>query len=178
MPTTRARVRKTNQFTIKGGYGPLIGNAGEHLVIGELLRRGAVATLAPRNFAAFDVLVTVDRFTAHVRVKTKTAWADSWVWNVKKTGEIFDRLKRQGDFTILVDLPESPEPARFYVVPTPQLDQQLRDDFTWWVNQPPKNKQGRPHDPRNKMRRIGHKPEQWDWLKAFRDKWELITTAT
>ena len=153
----------------------MIGNAGEHLVIGELLRRGAVATLAPRNFAAFDVLVTTDQIAAHVRVKTKTAAADSWVWNVRKTGEIFDRLKKKDDFTVLVDLPKSTEPPRFYVLPTPELDKQLRDDFAWWVSQPPKNKAGRPHNPNNWMRRIGHRPENWQWLNGFQNRWGLIT---
>jgi len=39
---------------IKTGRGPLIGDAGEHFVVAELLRRGWLAALAPRNSTAFD----------------------------------------------------------------------------------------------------------------------------
>jgi hypothetical protein len=42
---------------IKSGEGTLISNAGEYYVVAELLRRGIIASLAPRNAPAFDVQV-------------------------------------------------------------------------------------------------------------------------
>jgi hypothetical protein len=36
----------------------LIGNAGEYYVVAELLKRGVIAALAPRNAPAFDILAT------------------------------------------------------------------------------------------------------------------------
>jgi len=36
---------------IKEGKGTIIGNAGEYLVVGELLRRGIVAAPAPRSLS-------------------------------------------------------------------------------------------------------------------------------
>ncbi len=41
---------------IKAGEGTLIGNAGEYYVVAELLKRGVLAALAPRNAPAFDIL--------------------------------------------------------------------------------------------------------------------------
>lgn len=172
-----SRRRTGQKGDIKRGLGSLIGNAGECLVIGELLRRRAVATLAPRNFTAFDVLVAGDQITAYIRVKTKTAAADSWVWNIKKNGAVFDRLKKEGDLTVLVDLPEPQEPPHYYIVPTVQLDKRLKDGFSRWLGQPPRNRARKPHDPKNKMRRIGYEAEDWRWLEQFRDRWELITSA-
>ena len=43
---------------IKSGEGTLIGNAGEFYVAAELLKRGVIAALAPRNAPTFDILAT------------------------------------------------------------------------------------------------------------------------
>jgi len=56
---------------IKAGEGPLIGNAGEYYVVAELLKRGIVAALAPRNAPSFDILTTRGNRTVKIRVKTK-----------------------------------------------------------------------------------------------------------
>lgn len=69
---------------IKLGQGTVIGNAGEYLVVGELLKRGIIAAPAPRNSPGFDVLATNGIKSLNIRVKTKTEAADSWVWVCKK----------------------------------------------------------------------------------------------
>ncbi len=51
---------------IKAGLGTLIGNAGEFYVMAELLKRGVVAALAPRNAPGFDVLATKGSLTARI----------------------------------------------------------------------------------------------------------------
>ena len=76
------------QGMVKRGLGTVIGNAGEYLVVGELLRRGLVAAPAPRNTPGFDVLATNGRKSTNLRVKTKTDAADSWVWMRSKAGVI------------------------------------------------------------------------------------------
>lgn len=57
---------------IKKGEGTLIGNAGEYFVVAELLKRGVIAALAPRNTPGFDLLAARKDSTVKVRVKTKT----------------------------------------------------------------------------------------------------------
>ena len=41
---------------IKAGEGTLIGNAGEFYVAAELLKRGIIAALAPRNAHSLDIV--------------------------------------------------------------------------------------------------------------------------
>ena len=69
---------------IKAGLGSLIGNAGEYYVVAELLKRGVIAALAPRNSPAFDILATKNARTVRIRVKTKTEKYDVWQWAIKK----------------------------------------------------------------------------------------------
>ncbi len=89
---------------IKAGEGSLIGNAGEYYVVAELLKRGIVAALAPRNAPSFDILATRGNRTVKIRVKTKSQEYSVWQWAVKKDGSIFRNLSKDGDFTVLVDL--------------------------------------------------------------------------
>ncbi|MDX1411893.1 MAG: hypothetical protein R3351_07020, partial [Nitrospirales bacterium] len=63
---------------IKAGFGALIGNAGEHYVMAELLKRGYIAALAPRNAPGFDILATNGDKTVKIRVKTKSEQYDVW----------------------------------------------------------------------------------------------------
>jgi hypothetical protein len=53
------------------GEGALIGGAGEFYVMAELLKRGVIAGLTPRNDRSFDILATKFNRTIKVRVKTK-----------------------------------------------------------------------------------------------------------
>ena len=68
---------------VKSGLGTLIGNAGEYYVMAELLKRGVVAGLMPRNAPSFDILATRGNRTVRIRVKTKSAQYDNWRWIVK-----------------------------------------------------------------------------------------------
>ena len=79
---------------IKSGEGVLIGNAGEYYVMGELLKRGVIAALAPRNTPSFDILAR-DRENriVSIRVKTKSAELTIWQYSTKKDGEISESVE-------------------------------------------------------------------------------------
>jgi len=161
---------------IKEGKGTIIGNAGEYLVVGELLKRGVVAAPAPRNTPGFDVLVTNGIKSLNIRVKTKTEAADSWVWVCKKDGNIFSNLYNEADFTVLVDLGDQQTPPKYYIVPTKELDRRLKEIHEWWLKQTPKR--GKSHDPNSRMRRIGLTfPHHRDWLSNAMGAWHLILSA-
>ena len=101
------------------GLGTLIGNAGEYFVVAELLRRGWIAALAPRNAPGFDILATLAGRTVRLRVKTRSAAkADKWQWTAKADKTIFpDLLESDDDFTVLVTLPqELKERPAYYIV--------------------------------------------------------------
>jgi len=50
----------------------LIGNAGEFYVMAELLKRGCIAGLTPRNARAFDILASKKDKNLSIMVKTKS----------------------------------------------------------------------------------------------------------
>lgn len=99
---------------IKSGEGTLIGNAGEFYVAAELLKRGVVAALAPRNAPGFDILAAKGKKTIRVRVKTKSSEYTDWQWVVKKDGSIFRGLSRKNDFTVLVNLTLETKDLEFF----------------------------------------------------------------
>lgn len=155
---------------IKEGKGTIIGNAGEYLAVGELLKRGVIAAPAPRGNPGFDVLATDGIKSMNIRVKTKTPAANSWVWVCKKDKQrtIFKNLSEKSDFTILVDLKDVQTSAEYYIVPTAQLDRELRAIFDRWLRSP--GKRGKPHNPDNRMLRIG----SGEWLSQWKGAWSLI----
>ena len=158
---------------IKEGKGTIIGNAGEYLVVGELLRRGVIAAPAPRNTPGFDVLATNGINSLNIRVKTKTEASDSWVWICKKDGAIFKNLSDRSDFTVMVDLKDEQTSPEYYIVPTVKLDQRLKDIFEYWLKSPSR-RVSKPHNPNNKMRRIGASVAQKEWLSQWKGAWSLI----
>lgn len=137
---------------IKAGEGTLIGNAGEYYVVAELLKRGVIAALAPRNAPAFDILATFKGKTVCIRVKTKSEAYDIWQWSVKSDGSIFRDLRAKDDFTILVNLAQETKDLQFFIVPTIQLDSWLKSDFQTWVTTP--GAKGQQRNPTNKKRNL------------------------
>ncbi|MBA7564070.1 hypothetical protein ES695_21515 [Candidatus Atribacteria bacterium 1244-E10-H5-B2] len=156
---------------IKAGEGALIGNAGEYYVMAELLKRGIIAALAPRNAPAFDILATRKKQTVKIRVKTKSQEYPMWYYSVKKDGSIFRNLSKDGDFTVLVDLAMATKDLKFYIVPTHQIDGWLREGFDEWVKTPGKN--NRPHDPTNKLRYLIQEKYARE-LSKYLNQWEKL----
>ena len=156
---------------IKAGEGTLIGNAGEFYVAAELLKRGIIAALAPRNAHSLDIVAAKGTRTARIRVKTKSAAYDDWQWMIKKDGTIFRDISRSGDFTILVNLSEDTKDMEYFVVPTHTLNKWLTDDHNTWVKTPGRN--GRPHNPENKKRHLSL-PKRINSLLPFRNSWDSL----
>ena len=156
---------------IKAGKGTLIGNAGEYFVVGELLRRGIVAALAPRNTPGFDVVAVDGMASANIRVKTRTAAADSWTWQAKSDGAIF-RDVTENDFTVMVDLKEAGLNVDYYIVRTEDLEESLVRDYNHWLATPGGGgRERREH----KMRRCGNWDPHLAWLDGARGSWQVIT---
>lgn len=153
---------------VKAGEGTLVGNAGEFYVVAELLKRGVIAALAPRNSPSFDILATKGDKTVRIRVKTKSEQYDDWQWMAKKDGSLFRSLSDQADFTVLVNLTRETKDLQFFIVSTTTLNTWLTDDFKKWVETPGKN--NRPHDPTNKKRCMGYSKNK-DKLSS---DWDVI----
>jgi hypothetical protein len=156
---------------IKSGEGTLIGNAGEYFVMAELLKRGVIAALAPRNAPGFDILATSPEKTVRIRVKTKTEEYTDWQWSVKKEGSIFRHLQNEGDCTVLVNLTVETRDMDYFILPTPVLDRWLKDDFDTWLASP--GKKGRMHSRDNPKRNLSYSVYE-ERLREYRMKWELL----
>jgi hypothetical protein len=156
---------------IKAGEGLLIGNAGEYYVMAELLKRGIIAALAPRNAPSFDILAAKGNRTVRIRVKTKSQEYPVWQWSVKKNGSIFRDLSQDGDFTVLVDLAMEPKDLKFYVLLTHQFDAWLKEDFEKWVGTPGKN--NRPHSLSNPKRNLSQEKYALE-LSKYLNQWERL----
>jgi len=157
---------------IKEGFGTLIGNAGEHYVMAELLKRGIIAALAPRNAPAFDILATnpgeIEKIVS-IRVKTKSEQYDVWQYMEKKDGTIFRYLQKTGDFTILVHLAEDVINMRYFIVPTKVINNLLKQDFEEWLRTPGKG--GRMHSKDNKKRNLPYTKHEKE-LKGYENNWD------
>ncbi|MBI4644115.1 MAG: hypothetical protein HY790_10625 [Deltaproteobacteria bacterium] len=163
---------------IKAGEGGLIGSAGEFYVMAELLKRGVIAGLLPRNTRSFDILATKNNCNVRIRVKTKSQEYSDWQWVIKKDNSIFRDLSDDGDFIVLVDLSMDTKDIKFYIMPTKQVDEMLRNDHNEWLNTPGKN--GRPHDPKNKKRhlsQIKHAKELSTFLNNWDKLWKISQPA-
>ncbi len=156
---------------IKDGLGTLIGNAGEHLVMAELLKRGIIAALAPRNSLAFDILATNHKKTVNIRVKTKSGEINTWQWSIKKDGEVFKYLNNENDFSVLVNLTDDIKDTVFYIIPTYILNKWIIDAFNEWLNTPGKNGHIRSKD---MIKRTLIDSKISSKLLEYRNNWEIL----
>jgi len=168
--TSRYPKETMKKERIKSGEGIFIGNAGEHYVMGELLKRGIIAALAPRNTPSFDILATnKENHAINIRVKTKSGELPIWQYSIKKNGEIFRNLSKKNDFTVLVDLGKNINEMRFYVVPTHVIDTWLRSDFKIWCDTSGKN--GHSHSP-TMIKRILSEKIHTEELRKYLNSWD------
>ncbi len=156
---------------VKEGKGTLLGNAGEHFVCAELLRRDVIAAPAPRNAPGIDVLATNGPRSVNVRVKTMSDEADSWVWMARKSdGGVFRNLQEKLDFVVLVHIKREGAPD-YWVVPTAKLEAELSRHHNEWFAKPGRG--GRAHND-TRMRRYGQDALHQTWLAPYKDNWELV----
>jgi hypothetical protein len=157
---------------IKQGLGNLIGNSGEYFVVAELLMRGVVAALAPRNAPGFDVLATKGEQTVRIRVKTRSEAFDIWQWNAKKDGTIFPfQTERGSDFTVLVNLSKVRSQLAFWIVPTNSLDGWLKQDFAEWLATP--GAKGQQRNEKSSKRHLAFTKYE-KHLEPFRENWDIL----
>lgn len=148
-----------------------IGNAGEHYVMGELLKRQILAALTPRDTPGIDILASNNGKTARIRVKTKSEGMKVWHWNTKKDGTIFLDLQEQGDFVVLVNLALNVQDMEFFVIPTNLVEQLLIRIHQEWLITP--GKKGQQHFTGNRMRQLNYIKCKVT-LAGFKDRWDIL----
>jgi len=118
---------------IKAGKSPLIGATGEYFVMAELLRRGWLAGLTPRGAKSYDIIATMGDRTIKVRVKTKTADANIFRWNLRDDGTVFMGPTGKYDICVLVDL--APVAPDYYVIQTARVEKKLLELRQEWLDE-------------------------------------------
>ncbi|HVY13522.1 MAG TPA: hypothetical protein VHB73_08175 [Alphaproteobacteria bacterium] len=107
------------------------GNAGEHLVMAELLYRGFQAFMADRGNSAYDISVFRKGRYSLLRVKTTTNGCLQY--STKKNGKIFLSPAKKNDYVVIVNFSDRSKAkslkgtrkADFYVVPTMEVKKAL-----------------------------------------------------
>lgn len=145
----------------------LVGAAGEHYVMTQLLLRGALAALTPRGAKDTDILVTSTggKVVAEVQVKARSGRSGKG-WRMSVKNETFqDRL-----FYCFVDFGhESTWPV--YVMHSEYVAKYLKESHQAWLETP--GKHGQQHnDWRGRF--ISPNYPLKGWLDEHQDRWDLI----
>jgi hypothetical protein len=158
----------------------LLGAAGEHHVMAELLRRGYIAALAPQGVPNADIVVTdveASRLCS-IQVKTRRDIGSDGGWHMKAKHENVrsDRL-----FYCFVDFGKTID-ARptVHVLPSARVAEVLFTAHRKWMAKPGKKGPHKDSPVRRLVpdytRYIGptDNPYPKGWLDQYRDAWHLL----
>ncbi len=169
----------------------ILGSAGEHYVLAELLRRGLIAAKAPEGVPNFDIVITdIDgERLAAIQVKTRRDYrGGDKGWHMKAKHET---LTAERMFYVFVDVgTDEASPVSFYVLPSRAVADAVRLSHQIWLQTP--GVAGRPHGDSDMRRllpnypvnaRMRLSPEQRafmdthgpGWMEKYRNAWHLIS---
>ena len=117
--------------TKKRKSGTPTGNAGEYLVMGELLRRGFDAQLADRNTKGYDLLVGRPEEMTLRKVQMKSARLPPWFvhW-----ADFNGKFRNRATVYVLVGSLGSKKPVRFFIVRNRKVKKHVHRPPKWPKN--------------------------------------------
>ena len=115
------------------------GNAGEYLVMAELLLRDFDAYLAGRENPAFDIACFANPSRRATRLRVKTTTDGRAKYSTKTDGSLFRQLSQQDDFVVIANVSQALIRHEFYVVPTKVVERHLKSDFEHYIGYPNRN---------------------------------------
>src|SRR5262249_6938924 len=121
----------------------LLGAAGEHHVMSELLRRGYIAALAPTGVPNADIVVSdlEGSRLCSIQVKTRRAIGSDGGWHMKAKHE---HVRGERLFYCFVDFGKTPSDAAVvHVLPSGIVADVLTASHRKWLETP--GKRGQPH---------------------------------
>jgi hypothetical protein len=159
----------------------LLGAAGEHFVMAQLLRRGLIAALAPQGVPNLDIVVSDIEGTRQlgVQVKSRLNKGSDGGWHM---GEKHESIVSPTLFYCFVDFGDdvSSTPTT-YILPSAKVATVVRDSHAAWRSNPGKHGQAR-ND--SKLRRLvpdysyayaPHPPKYaLGWLDEFKEAWHYL----
>lgn len=159
----------------------LLGAAGEHFVMSELLRRGHIAALAPQGVPNTDIVVT--DLTGHrlctIQVKSRRDVGSDGGWHMRPKHE---ELTSDHLFYCFVDFGRrSDDRPIVYVMPSAVVAEAIKGSHLAWLSTPGAKGQQRKD---SSVRRLlpdytnTYKPNDTPyprgWLDQYRDAWHLL----
>jgi hypothetical protein len=159
----------------------LLGAAGEHYVMCELLRRGYIAALAPHGVPNADIVVTDIEGTrlCSIQVKTRRHGSNGgWIMSAKH-----ERIRGERLFYCFVDFQQvADERPLVFVVPTTVVADVLSASHRKWLATPGRLGQVHKDGPiRQFLPSYSHifLEEQHSfgegWLNRYRDNWDILS---
>lgn len=159
----------------------VLGAAGEHHVMAELLRRGYIAALAPRGVPNVDIVVTDVKASrlCSIQVKTRRDIGSDGGWHMHAKHE---NIREDRLFYCFVDFGKTPG-ARptVHILPSALVADVLSTSHRKWLAKP--GKKGQPHKD-SPVRRLvpdyttyigpTDNPYPKGWLDQYRDAWHLL----
>jgi len=151
------------------------GNAGEFLVLAELLHRGFHAGLAERGNPIYDVLARHGGRYSSLRVKTSRS--RTFQWTATGVGPDDPSLPHVDpddttDFTVLVAFDgKGPRSAETYVIPSVVVDRTLRDVNNHYLSFPNQRTGGRRKRTKQRVIRLDGKDRPTNSSFGFAAKW-------
>lgn len=121
----------------------LLGAAGEHFVMCQLLRHGLIAALAPAGVPNADIVVTDDigdRLCA-IQVKTRTEKGSDGGWHMGRKHEL---IQSERLFYVFLDfgVDRTSQPSSF-IIPSSVVAQVIKTSHQAWLAAPGKKGQQR-----------------------------------
>ena len=153
------------------------GNAGEYLVMAELLFREFDAYLAGRENPAFDIACFANPSRRGTRLRVKTTTDGKAKYSAKSDGSHFRTLGDEDDFVVIVNASPKLPRREFYVIPTKVVEEHLRSDFEFYVSHPGRNAKSKMRcltlygEERETDRGYGYDKK----FNEYRDAWGLLT---
>jgi hypothetical protein len=161
----------------------LLGSAGEHYVMCQLLRRGFIAALAPVGVPNCDIVVTDDigeRLCA-IQVKTRVAKGSDGGWHMRSKHE---SIFSPSLFYAFVDFgKELDDHPTCFLVPSAVVADVVRRSHQAWLSAPGKKNQQR-ND--SDMRRFLPDYDRMGisigcstgWLDQYKENWSRLIAAS
>ena len=177
----------------------ILGAAGEHYVLAELLRRGFIAAKAPEGVPNFDIVITdlLGQRLAAIQVKTRRDYpGGDKGWHMKSKHE---ELSSDHMFYVFVDVGASEDaPVSFYVLPSSLVATVCRISHEIWRLTPNSNGGEHGDSPLRRMlpkyelpkyaQKMGYRPPKKHaeffesyaagWMEKYRNAWHLIHQAS
>jgi hypothetical protein len=156
----------------------ILGAAGEHYVMCQLLRRGMIAALAPAGVPDADIIVSnrLGSSLAAVQVKARRRGGTKGGWVMKAKHETIRRpllLYAFVDFGKTLDaVPEC------WILPSETVANAVKESHAAWLAMP-----GKDHEDSD-MRGLSHDYSKYGigrplgWLDPYQEAWDLIAATS